>query len=183
MKAFLGTGLLGANFVRAMLQKGDQVSVWNRTACKATALEAYGAKAFPDVAEAVKGADTIHLALKDDDSVNEILASASAGFPPGVIMVDHTTTSAEGAIQRTARWKERGYIYLHAPVFMGPQNALEGTGYMLVSGDQTIIGNIGPELSNVGQHADADHDEIRRQVPAVAEADAGHLAAVGSRCW
>ena len=27
MKAFLGMGLLGANFVRAMLKKGDQVLV------------------------------------------------------------------------------------------------------------------------------------------------------------
>ena len=36
---------------------------------------------------------------------------------------------------------------------------------------------------NIGQHADADHHEIGRQMPAVAEADAGHLAAIGSRCW
>ena len=50
MKAFLGMGLLGANFVRAMLKKEDQVQVWNRTASKATALEAEGAKAFADVA-------------------------------------------------------------------------------------------------------------------------------------
>ncbi|MBD0288676.1 MAG: NAD(P)-dependent oxidoreductase, partial [Flavisolibacter sp.] len=32
MKAFLGMGLLGSNFVRAMLQKGEEVQVWNRTA-------------------------------------------------------------------------------------------------------------------------------------------------------
>jgi 3-hydroxyisobutyrate dehydrogenase len=31
MIAFLGTGLLGANFTRALLKKGKKVQVWNRT--------------------------------------------------------------------------------------------------------------------------------------------------------
>jgi len=149
MKAFLGMGLLGSNFVQAMLQKGEQVQVWNRTAAKAHALEAYGAKVFDDVAEAVKGADTIHVTLKDDDTVNEVLTMGSAGLRPGVIIVDHTTTSAKGAAERTTFWKNRGYTYLHAPVFMGPQNALEGTGNMLVSGDQDVIGKMLPELSKM----------------------------------
>jgi 3-hydroxyisobutyrate dehydrogenase len=149
MKAFLGMGLLGSNFVRAMIKKGDQVQVWNRTASKAKALENYGAIALDNVSEAVKGADIIHLTLKDDDTVNEVLALASAGFKPGVIIIDHTTTSAKGAVERTATWKKRGYTYLHAPVFMGPQNALESTGSMLVSGDQAVIGKFESELSKM----------------------------------
>lgn len=146
MIAFLGTGLLGANFVKAMLKKGKVVQVWNRTAEKATALEADGARAFAQVAEAVSGADTIHITLKDDASVEEVLEQALPGLKPGAVIIDHTTTSAEGAAQRTELWKERGFTYLHAPVFMGPQNALESTGYMLVSGDQDLISRVMPEL-------------------------------------
>jgi len=149
MKAFLGVGLLGSNFVKAMIKHGDDVQVWNRTAAKAKALEEFGAKAFDDVADAVKGADVIHLTLKDDDTVNEVLAAASKGFSPGVTIIDHTTTSAKGAIERTAEWKEKGFTYLHAPVFMGPPNALESTGTMLVSGDQDVIGRVEPELSRM----------------------------------
>ena len=119
MKAFLGMGLLGSNFVKAMLQKGEAVQVWNRTASKAKALEAHGAKAF--------------------ENVDEVLASASEGFKHGAVIIDHTTTSVKGAIQRTAYWKNKGFTYLHAPVFMSPQNALETTGFMLVSGDQSVI--------------------------------------------
>jgi 3-hydroxyisobutyrate dehydrogenase len=149
MKAFLGTGLLGANFVKAMLRRGDQVQVWNRTASKAKALENEGAKAFDSVVEAVKGTDVIHLTLKDDATVNEVLAAASAGFEPGVTIIDHTTTSAEGAVQRTAKWKALGFTYLHAPVFMGPPNALESSGNMLVSGDQEVIKRVEQELSKM----------------------------------
>lgn len=149
MKAFLGMGLLGSNFVKAMIKKGDQVQVWNRTASKAQALEASGAKAFNDVTEAVKGADTVHLTLKDDDTVDEVLAAASKGFEPGVTIIDHTTTSAAGAVARTAAWKAKGYTYLHAPVFMGPSNALESSGNMLVSGDQAVINRVQAELSKM----------------------------------
>ncbi|GAA0545739.1 NAD(P)-dependent oxidoreductase [Chitinophaga japonensis] len=147
MKAFLGMGLLGSNFVKAMIKKGDQVQVWNRTSAKATVLEAIGAKAFPDPAAAVQQADIVHLALKDDDAVNEVLALAAPGLKPGATIIDHTTTAVAGAIQRTQEWKERGFTYLHAPVFMGPLNALESTGLMLVSGDQEVIGRLQPVLA------------------------------------
>jgi len=142
-------GLLGANFVRAMIKKGAQVQVWNRTPSKATELEKYGARAFANVTDAVKGAEFIHLTLRDDATVDEVLAKASGSFQAGAIIIDHTTTSAAGARQRTREWKERGFTYLHAPVFMGPQNALESTGTMLVSGDQTLIGKLEPQLSQM----------------------------------
>ncbi|MEJ5995110.1 NAD(P)-dependent oxidoreductase [Pedobacter sp. Du54] len=149
MKAFLGTGLLGANFVKAMLRRGDQVQVWNRTASKAKALESDGAKSFDNIIDAVRGAAVIHLTLKDDAAVNEVLTAASPGFEPGVTIIDHTTTSANGAVERTATWKAKGFTYLHAPVFMGPPNALESSGNMLVSGDQEVIKKVEAELSKM----------------------------------
>lgn len=149
MIAFLGMGLLGSNFVRALINKGNSVQVWNRTTSKATALEAYGAKAFADVTAAVKGAGRIHITLKDDHTVDEVLAAAAPGLQPGAVIIDHTTTSADGAVQRTKDWKARGFTYLHAPVFMGPQNALESTGHMLVSGDQEVIAAYLPALKEM----------------------------------
>ena len=149
IKAFLGMGLLGSNFVKAMLQKGDTVQVWNRTTSKAKALEQHGAKAFDNADEAVQGADIIHVTLKDDATVDEVLATAAKGLKHEAIIIDHTTTSVKGAIQRTAYWKSKGFTYLHAPVFMGPQNALESTGFMLVSGDQPVIAKHESELSRM----------------------------------
>src|SRR5437762_2898757 len=97
MIAFLGTGLLGSNWVRAMHKRGEEVHVWNRTPSKAKALEADGAKAFATPAEAVKGAVRIHLAVSDDAAVDSILEQASVNFEKDVIIIDHTTTSASGA--------------------------------------------------------------------------------------
>src|SRR5207253_2983993 len=54
-----------------------------------------------------------------------------------------------GAVQRVKAWKSKGFTYVHAPVFMGPQNALQSTGFMLVSGDQFVISKLEPDLSKM----------------------------------
>jgi 3-hydroxyisobutyrate dehydrogenase len=149
MIAFLGMGLLGSNFTKALIKKGEKVQVWNRTASRAKALESDGAKAFDNITDAIKGIDVIHIVVKDDAAVNEVLAAAEPGMKPGATIIDHTTTSAEGAIERTKAWKAKGFTYLHAPVFMGPQNALESTGVMLVSGDQDVIAKVEPALAKM----------------------------------
>jgi 3-hydroxyisobutyrate dehydrogenase len=146
MIAFFGMGLLGSGFVRAYRRRGEHVHVWNRTGAKATALEADGAKAFVDPAEAVRGASRLHLSLSDDAAVDDVLERARLGFSPGVVIVDHTTTSPTGTKARAARWAKEGVEFLHAPVFMGPQNALESTGIMLASGDAARVDRLRPAL-------------------------------------
>ncbi len=149
MIAFLGMGHLGANFVKALLRNGHQVQVWNRTYEKASALEADGAKPFQNIEDAVKGADRVHITLKDDASVDEMLAKAAGALKPGCFIIDHTTTSVEGAVERTQNWAAKGFTYVHAPVFMGPQNALESTGTMLVSGNQDTLSTVTPMLDQM----------------------------------
>jgi 3-hydroxyisobutyrate dehydrogenase len=149
MIVFFGTGWLGANFVRAFLRRGETVHVWNRTAEKARALEAEGAKAFDDPAEAARGAARVHLTLSDDASVDDVLERARSGFGPAVSIVDHTTTSPTGTRARVRRWDERQIAFQHAPVFMGPQNALEGSGVMMASGDKGRFDALAPELAKM----------------------------------
>lgn len=147
MIAFFGMGMLGSGFTRALRRRGEDVHVWNRTHAKAKALETDGARAFEDPAEAARGAERVHLSLSDDAAVDEVLARARPGFAPEVVIVDHTTTSATGTGERAARWSERGVRFVHAPVFMGPQNALESTGLMLASGDEALVEALRPALS------------------------------------
>jgi 3-hydroxyisobutyrate dehydrogenase len=149
MIAFFGTGLLGTGFVRAMLRRGEQVRVWNRTPSKARALEADGARAFEDPAEAARGAARVHLSLSDDAAVDDVLEHARAGLAANVVLIDHTTCSPTGTAARARRWQERGISFQHAPVFMGPQNAAESTGVMLASGDRARFDALSPELSKM----------------------------------
>jgi 3-hydroxyisobutyrate dehydrogenase len=142
MIAILGTGLLGSNFARALIAKGETVHVWNRSAERARALEADGAKAFERADEAVRGATRVHVVVSDDAAVDSVLAGAK--LAPGTLVIDHSTTSPAGALARTARGD---ITYVHAPVFMGPQNARESTGLMLVSGDRARVARVTPLLA------------------------------------
>ena len=70
--AYIGTGLLGSGMVEAMLRRGDTVTVWNRTESKARALEPFGARVARSPAEAVAGAERVHMTLPDDDVVERV---------------------------------------------------------------------------------------------------------------
>src|SRR6266487_336230 len=74
--AFIGPGLLGSGMVEGMLRRGDAVTVWNRTESKARALEQFGARVAATPADAVAGADRVHMTLPDDD----VVESVTTGF-------------------------------------------------------------------------------------------------------
>lgn len=131
---FFGTGLMGSGFVRRLLALGHEVAVWNRSPAKARALEGAGARAFGDPAAALAGAERLHLSLGDDASVDAVLEPLAGAIVADTWIVDHTTTAMHPTAERAARWAARGRRFVHAPVFMGPANAAEGTGLMLVSG-------------------------------------------------
>jgi 3-hydroxyisobutyrate dehydrogenase len=120
MIAFLGMGLLGSNFVRALRKRGESVRVWNRSPERAQALVSVGASAHATAAEAVQGATRVHIVVSDDSAVDAVLESARSGFAQDVVIVDHTTTSPSGTLARAQLWQERGIAFQHAPVFMGP---------------------------------------------------------------
>lgn len=140
--AFFGTGMLGAAMVRAMLERGITVRIWNRTAQKAQALEPLGAQAFDDPAEAARVAQRIHLCLNDDASVDAVIDAALAGISPEAPIVDHTTVLPQRVAQRAQRLCEAGYSFVHAPVFMGPPMAAQANGVMMVSGDDELVGRV-----------------------------------------
>ena len=162
MIAYFGTGLLGSGFVQAMLERGESVNVWNRTFAKAKALEADGAHAFEDPAQAARGATRIHLTVSDDAAVDDVLERAAPGIERGTIIIDHTTITPDGIPARVARWRERGVTYLHAPVFMQPKMAREATGTMLISGDRNAVATVTPELEKMtGKLVDLGPDPAR----------------------
>lgn len=146
--AFLGTGLMGAGFIQRARANGLTVRAWNRSAAKAQALAAAdaGVTACASAADAVRGAERVHLALADDASVDAVLEPLAGALPAGSWLVDHTTTAVRPTIERIARWDARGMRYVHAPVFMAPSNCAEGTGWMLLSGEPARYAALLPAL-------------------------------------
>src|SRR5690348_5915315 len=97
--AFLGTGLLGSALAEAAAKRGERITVWNRTLAKARALEHFGIRAAETPADAVRGATRVHLVLKDDPVVDEVIDAARPGLDASTIIVDHTTNQPKATAE------------------------------------------------------------------------------------
>ncbi|HCE09136.1 MAG TPA: NAD(P)-dependent oxidoreductase [Oxalobacteraceae bacterium] len=147
--AFLGTGLLGGAFAEAAAKRGDSVTAWNRSMEKVLALAPFGVKAAATPADAVRGASRVHLVLKDDAVVEEVIAAARAGLSPDAILIDHTTTLPKLTAERAERMHAAGLKYLHCPVFMGPPAARDAQGSMMVAGPRALFDSVQAELAKM----------------------------------
>lgn len=147
--AFFGTGLMGAGFIDRLQAQGREVQIWNRSPAKAQALQGARVRAFAQAEAAIEGAGRIHLSLADDASVDAVLEPLAGRIGAGTWIVDHTTTAPTPTAERAARWRARGVTFVHAPVFMAPSNAHEGTGLMLVSGARAHHDALLPDLQQM----------------------------------
>ena len=147
--AFLGTGLLGAAFAEAAAKRGDTVTAWNRSPAKAQALSAFGVVAAASPADAVRHAQRVHLVLKDDAVVEDVLAAARAALAPDAVVIDHTTTLPALTADRAERLNAQGVKYLHCPVFMGPAAARLAQGSMMVAGPKVLSESVQAELAKM----------------------------------
>ena len=147
--AFLGTGLLGSAFAEAAVRRGDTVTAWNRSPDKVLALARFGVEAATTPAAAVRGASRVHLVLKDDVVVDEVIAAARSGLSADAILIDHTTTLPGLTAERAGRLQAQGVKYLHCPVFMGPPAARNAQGLMLATGPQAVFESVRAELARM----------------------------------
>jgi 3-hydroxyisobutyrate dehydrogenase len=146
--AFVGVGLLGSALAEAALGRGAQVTVWNRTPAKAEALVRLGARVGATPAEAVQGADRVHIVVDEDATVDALLEAAKPGLGSAIVC-DHTTASPTGTAARAARCEAEGIAYLHCPVFMGPAAAREAKGTMMVAGPRDRFDRVYDGLSKM----------------------------------
>jgi 3-hydroxyisobutyrate dehydrogenase len=144
--AFLGTGPMAANLVRA----GFEVRVWDRTARDAAALVKDGATVAASPAEAVKGAGILITMLGDGPATDQVWNGpdglAAAG--PGLIWVQMASVGIEWT-QRFANTAGRyGVHFFDAPV-CGPAQAGELT--ILASGPQWMAEDVAAVFAALGR--------------------------------
>src|SRR5258706_669299 len=70
---FIGLGLMGRPMSLNLLKAGHSVTVWNRTASRASELLAAGAKLAKTPREAAAGADILFTIVSDPPALEEIL--------------------------------------------------------------------------------------------------------------
>jgi 3-hydroxyisobutyrate dehydrogenase len=115
--AVLGTGLMGRPIAGRLLAAGYPVTVWNRTADKASPLAAEGAGVAPSAAAAIRAAEAVVLMLADAPAIwDTVLPGEPADLLRGRTVIQMGTIAPSESLELEAALAKHGAGYLEAPV-------------------------------------------------------------------
>ncbi|MBK5073739.1 NAD(P)-dependent oxidoreductase [Budviciaceae bacterium CWB-B4] len=141
--SFVGLGVMGYPMARHLIKAGHDVTVYNRTTTKAEQwVNEYGGKLALTPREAAIGADMVMSCVGNDDDVRSVYYGENgifAGVKKGVILIDHTTASADLARELYQAAKELGFDFLDAPVSGGQAGAENAALTVMCGGDEAIF--------------------------------------------
>ncbi len=137
--AFLGLGVMGFPMAGHLALAGHDVTVYNRSAEKASAWAGeFKGKSALTPREAVAACDLVFSCVGNDDDLRSVVLGddgALAGMKKGAVLVDHTTASADVARELHAKAKETGLQFVDAPVSGGQAGAQNGMLTVMCGGD------------------------------------------------
>lgn len=149
--AFLGLGVMGFPMAGHLAARGHDVTVYNRTARKASVwLKDHDGAAADTPEQAVAGADIVFLCLGDDPDVSAIVREAAPGLERSAIMVDHTTASPALARRLHDELSEIGVGFVDAPVSGGEAGAKKGALAIMCGGDGPHVELVRPVMEAYG---------------------------------
>ncbi len=128
----IGLGLMGTAITERLLEHGYRVSVWNRSADKATPLQKLGA-AWSD--NPLVECRRVIISLYSSDVVADVIERMSPGLRAGQILVDTTTGEPADAVSISQRLAKRGVRYLDAPISGSSEQTRRGEATVMVGGD------------------------------------------------
>jgi len=144
---------MGVPMAANLLKAGTRLKVWNRTPGPVRQLAALGAQAATSAREAGEGVDVLISMLSDDAATRAVLfdEEALAGLPPGAIHINMATVSVAFAVELQRQHRERGIVYVAAPVMGRVQVAEAGQLNILAAGDAAALGTVQPLFDAMGQ--------------------------------
>jgi 3-hydroxyisobutyrate dehydrogenase-like beta-hydroxyacid dehydrogenase len=149
--AFIGLGVMGYPMAGHLKKAGHQVCVYNRNHDKALAWQSeFSGDVALTPALAAKDCDIVFACVGNDDDVRQISLGKDgvfAGLAQGSIFVDHTTASAELAVELGKIAQENGQYFLDAPVSGGQAGAENGVLTVMVGGDETVFSKVEPVMA------------------------------------
>jgi 3-hydroxyisobutyrate dehydrogenase-like beta-hydroxyacid dehydrogenase len=151
---FIGLGNMGINMAKNLIAAGYHLQVHNRTMSKADELDQAHITKCPTPAEAAAGVPIIITMLSEDEIVTETVTGKDGileTFPKGSVHISMSTISPETAEALEKAHKDKGSIYISAPVFGRPEAAAAKKLWICTSGDSQAKKIAKPVLDNLGQ--------------------------------
>jgi 3-hydroxyisobutyrate dehydrogenase len=151
---YVGLGIIGHGMVKNLIEKGFDLTIWNRTESKMDEFISKGAKAAPSLKELAENCDVIIICVSDTLDVEEVMLCDNgilSGLGEGKLVIDHSTISPHASIELAKVVNEKGAHWLDAPVSGGSEGAENGTLSIMVGGDKEQFERALPIMQSVGK--------------------------------
>ncbi|OOF31203.1 NAD(P)-dependent oxidoreductase [Salinivibrio proteolyticus] len=173
--AFIGLGVMGFPMAGHLQKNGFPTTVYNRTTAKAEHWSEQYQGAFGTTpAEAAAHADIVFMCVGNDDDVRSVVygdIGVLANMKKGSVLVDHTTTSAELALELADVCGRQGIQFLDAPVSGGQAGAENGALTIMVGGEPSVFERVEPVMrayakasQYIGPHGSGQRCKMANQI-------------------
>ncbi|GAB3751680.1 NAD(P)-dependent oxidoreductase [Microlunatus parietis] len=136
--AVIGLGPMGKAMVRAFLDAGVEVTVWNRSEGKITEMVELGAKRAGSVAEALDANLVTVLSLTHYAAMYDVLGQATDRLA-GKVIANLSSDSPEKARQGAAWVRDHGAEFLSGGVMSAGNNIVHPASYIFYSGPREVF--------------------------------------------
>ena len=142
---FIGLGVMGFPMA-GHLANQNNISVFNRTLEKSKTWNAkYKGVICNTPAELAKLSDVIMICIGNDNDVRDVISGKDGMIDhlnPRSIIIDHTTTSSELALEMNELLNHKDIFYIDAPVSGGEAGAQSGQLSIMAGGDKEAFNSI-----------------------------------------
>lgn len=147
---YIGTGLMGAPMATRLIEAGNTVTVWNRTAAKAQPLVDRGAALGDSPGDVAAKSDIVFMCLTDTAAVEAAVfgdGGVAQGARRGSVLVDFSSIQPEATREMAARLRdEAGMEWIDAPVSGGVPGAEAGTLAIMAGGSEDAFARVEPAV-------------------------------------
>lgn len=145
---FIGLGNLGRAIAQRLIDCGEELVVYNRTASKSEGLKA---RVAANVDGSLLDCQAVILCLFDSKAVAEVLPRVLAVGPKGRLVIDLSTNHHRQVLEFHRVCANAGCEYLESPVLGSVVPALRGELTVLASGSDNAFEIARPVLTHVGK--------------------------------
>jgi len=153
--SFIGLGVMGYPMAGHLQNNGYNVTVYNRTTAKAVKwVEEYKGNMAKTPGEASQNSEIVFMCVGRDEDIIEVMEGKDgilSNVSKGVIIVDHTTASAEIARNYYKKLIDKKLSFLDAPVSGGQAGAENGVLSIMIGGDEKDYNTVKPVLTSYGK--------------------------------
>lgn len=141
----VGLGLMGSALARAVLARGHQVTVWNRSAVKAAGFVSSGARTAASIADAVRASPVIMVCIDSYASTLSLFEDVGPHLP-GKTVIQLSTGLPREARESELWFNDRKADYLDGAILAGPPD-IGKDAQIVISGGKAAFARCEPYLN------------------------------------